>query len=118
MRQNNRKIGTKYERLAGAFLEKQGYEILEYNYRCHTGEIDIIARDGRYLVFCEAKYRKTNKSGSPLEAVGVQKQRVISKCALSYIITHGYNSMSCRFDVVGILGDKMQHVRNAFAYIG
>ena len=52
-RKNNRETGSYYERLAGAYLEQEGYEILEYNYRCKTGEIDIIAREAGYLVFCE-----------------------------------------------------------------
>ena len=57
MRENNRAIGSKFEKEAGTYLKKHGYEILEYNYRCRAGEIDIIARDGEYLVFCEVKYR-------------------------------------------------------------
>ena len=54
-RKNNRETGSHYERLAGAYLEQEGYEILEYNYRCKTGEIDIIAREAGYLVFCEVR---------------------------------------------------------------
>ena len=54
---NTRKIGTEYERKAGAYLEAKGYVIQEYNFRCRMGEIDIIARDGKCLVFCEVKYR-------------------------------------------------------------
>ena len=53
-------MGTAYEKLAGAYLEQQGYEILEYNYRCRMGEIDIVARQGGYLVFVEVKYRAEN----------------------------------------------------------
>lgn len=55
--------------LPGAYLEQEGYEILEYNYRCKTGEIDIIAREAGYLVFCEVKYRSSDKKGHPAEAV-------------------------------------------------
>ena len=55
MGKNQRRTGAIYEQKAGAYLESQGYEILEYNYRCRSGEIDIIARDGEYLVFCEVK---------------------------------------------------------------
>ena len=54
---NRRKVGAEYERYAAHFLEKQGYQIIEYNYCCRLGEIDIVARDGRYLVFVEVKYR-------------------------------------------------------------
>ena len=59
MKQNNRAVGTAYEQIAGRFLEKKGFQILEYNYRCRAGEIDLIARDREYLVFCEVKYRRT-----------------------------------------------------------
>ena len=52
---NRRRTGTKYEKIAGEFLEKQGYRILEYNFRCRYAEIDIVAKDGEYLVFCEVE---------------------------------------------------------------
>ena len=54
MKENQREKGAYWEQKAGAYLESIGYEILEYNFRCRMGEIDIIARDGEYLVFCEA----------------------------------------------------------------
>ena len=52
-KKNQRSVGARYEQVAGKYLEQQGYQILQYNYRCRQGEIDIIARDGEYLVFCE-----------------------------------------------------------------
>ncbi len=69
MKQNNRQTGAVYEQAAGRFLEAQGYRILESNYRCPRGEIDLIAVDGSYLVFCEVKFRKSLKTGHPFEAV-------------------------------------------------
>ena len=63
MAENKRKIGEKYERRAGVYLAEQGYELLEYNFRCRMGEIDIIARDKGCLVFCEVKYRSGDGSG-------------------------------------------------------
>ena len=115
MQKNKRSVGTAYEQIAGRVLEQQGYEILEYNYRCKTGEIDLIARDGEYLVFCEVKYRRTEDTGNPLEAVGIRKQRVIAKCAMYYLMDHpDLDDIPCRFDVVGILGDKVKVVKNAF----
>ncbi|MDD2978703.1 MAG: YraN family protein [Hespellia sp.] len=117
-KQNNRKVGVVYEQAVGHYLEQQGYVILEYNYRCHMGEIDIIAKDQDYLVFCEVKYRKDTGKGSPLEAVGPAKQRVISKCAQYYLLTHHLTDVACRFDVAGILGDQISVVKNAFEYIG
>ena len=118
MRQNNRKVGTAYEQAVGAFLEEQGYEILEYNYRCRSGEIDIVAKDGEYLVFCEVKFRKDNQAGNPLEAVDFKKQRIISKCAFYYLSTHRLHDIPCRFDVIGVLGREITLVKNAFEYIG
>ncbi len=114
MRQNNRSVGTAYERAAGAFLEEKGYRILEYNYRCRAGEIDLIAEDEEYLVFCEVKYRKTDAKGNPLEAVDLRKQQRIYRCALHYMTVHGKIDYPARFDVIGIKGKEFLHIKNAF----
>lgn len=112
-------MGTAYEKLAGAYLEQQGYEVLEYNYRCRIGEIDIVARQGVYLVFVEVKYRADNAAGNPLEAVTAAKQRTISKVASYYCLTHGYGTYTpCRFDVAAILGKQIKVIQNAFDYQG
>lgn len=115
---NKRQIGSLYEKRAGEYLLKCGYEILEYNFRCRLGEIDIIARDGNYLVFCEVKYRAGKGAGHPLEAVDVRKQRVISKCAAYYLKIKNLYDIPCRFDVVSIEGETISLVKNAFEYIG
>lgn len=123
MTQNNkREVGALYEQLAGQYLEQQGYKILQYNYRCPIGEIDIIAREEEYLVFCEVKYRKTAKQGMPQEAVTIKKQKTISKCAQYYLMKHPFGMTSVRFDVVAIDGSKNQGetvtlIRNAFDFI-
>lgn len=117
-RENRRRTGAYYERKAGKYLEEKGYEILEYNFRCRIGEIDIIAKDGGYLVFCEVKYRSDAGSGHPAEAVDAKKQRVISKCALYYLALHGLHDTECRFDVVSIEGEQITVYPNAFDYIG
>lgn len=120
--ENKRSTGGRYEQMAGNYLEKKGYQILEYNYRCRFGEIDIIAKDGSYLVFCEVKYRSSLYKGDPLEAVDRKKQQVLSKCALYYVTKQGLFDDSCRFDVVGISGksgdESIKLVQNAFDYIG
>lgn len=116
--QNRRKTGSEYEQKAGAYLEEQGYEILEYNYRCRMGEIDIIARDGEYLVFCEVKYRSDLRSGHPAEAVDRRKQQVISRCALCYLTQRGMTDQACRFDVVSFEGDTVTVYADAFDYLG
>lgn len=115
---NRRKTGAVYERAAGAYLESRGYVILQYNYRCRAGEIDIVARDGVSLVFCEVKYRRTAGKGSALEAVTPGKRRTISKCALFYLAEHHLTGTDCRFDVVGIDGpsEKVTLIKGAFDY--
>ena len=111
---NRRKIGSEYEKAAGEYLKQQGYEILEYNYRCKTGEMDIIARDGEYLVFCEVKYRKDTGKGHPSEAVDARKQRVISRCAQYYLMIKGKEYIPCRFDVVSIMDGEIMLFKDAF----
>ena len=112
---NKRDIGSQYELLAEQYLKEKGYEILEKNYRVRSGEIDIIARDGRYLVFLEVKYRSSQRNGTALEAVNYHKQQVIMRTARVYLHQHRYpEGQPCRFDVIGITKDQIQHVKNAF----
>ena len=114
---NKRSVGGGFEKDAAAFLQEMGYEILEMNYRCRQGEIDIVAREGRYLVFAEVKYRSGLREGSPFEAVGPAKQKKISRTAL-YYLTHNRLSEGTpvRFDVIGITPEKTELIRNAFDY--
>ena len=75
---NKRQIGAEYEKKAVALLLEKGYEILEVNYRNRMGEIDIIAKDGKYICFIEVKFRTNSDFGSPLEAVDAKKQKIKS----------------------------------------
>lgn len=117
---NKRKVGAKYEEIACTYLEKQGYKILERNLTTPHGEIDIIAQKERELVFCECKFRSSQKYGDPLEAVDRKKQRHISKSAAYYYTYHGYgDEVACRFDVIAIYEDgSMEHAEDAFDWIG
>lgn len=113
--ENKRAIGSKYEAMAAAYLETRGYEILEQNYRDRFGEIDIIARDGKFLVFLEVKYRKDLRMGHPLEAVDYRKQQRIRNTARRYLYCRYPNQvLPCRFDVVAILGQEIRLIQNAF----
>ena len=114
MERNKRKTGAAYEQAAGYYLEQQGYVILQYNYRCRIGEIDLIARDGRYLVFIEVKYRKNGSRGNPLEAVDAKKQYRISRCAQYYLMEKRLGDIPCRYDVIGIEGSRITLIKNAF----
>lgn len=118
MEKNRRKTGARYEKIAGEYLKTKGYRILEYNFRCRRGEIDIIAEDGACLVFCEVKYRSDTRSGHPSEAVDERKQKRLSACALYYLTVTGAEGAECRFDVVCILRDQIRLYQNAFDYIG
>ena len=115
---NTRKTGEAYEKIAGEFLKKKGYQILEYNFRCRYSEIDIVAADGEYLVFCEVKYRCGNVPVHALEAGDHRKHTRISKASLFYITKNNRQEVPCRFDVIGIKDQELVHIENAFEYIG
>lgn len=112
---NRRALGRKYEEKAAAFLTQHGFQILEQNYRDRYGEIDIIARDGRYLVFIEVKYRSSLAKGYPQEAVSRKKQEKIRHTARYYLYSrHFPEDTPCRFDVVSVLGNEIHFIKNAF----
>lgn len=115
---NKRQIGTDCEQRAAEYLKGQGFLILKQNFYSRWGEIDIIARDGKYLVFVEVKYRKDNACGNPLEAVDARKQRRICRTASYFCMRRGYaDTTPCRFDVVAVFGNReIKHIRNAFEY--
>lgn len=115
--QNKRKIGANYEKIAGEYLQTKGYEIIEYNFYSRFGEIDIVAKQNGYYVFVEVKYRENKEKGHPLEAVSVNKQRTISKSAAYYLKKKHLCEQPVRFDVVGILGEEVILIKNAFDYI-
>jgi putative endonuclease len=111
-------VGKKGEELAADYLAKAGYRIVERNYRCIFGEIDIVAEDGNTLVFIEVKSRRSASYGEPQLAVGYRKQRKISTVALNYIEEKQKQGLSARFDVVSITlsssGHAIELIKNAF----
>ena len=116
---NTRRIGTAHERQAETFLKAKGYRILARNYRCRSGEIDLIARDGECLVFVEVRYRTDTGKGHPLETVDARKQRRICKVSDVYRYqNHISTDTPVRYDVVAVLGDELVHLENAFPYLG
>ena len=116
---NTRRRGSEYESRAAEFLKEKGYEILEKNYRCKFGEIDIVAREKAVLVFVEVKHRKNSDAGNPLEAVGYKKIRRISMTAAYYMMMHHISTdRPVRFDVIGYLGEEPTHIKDAFMYDG
>lgn len=115
---NTRKIGADKEELAAQYLAARGMEILERNFRCGQGEIDMIGRHDGYLVFVEVKYRANTLKGSALDAVGIRKQRQICKTADYYRFLRGCGQFTAvRYDVLAIQGEEFCWIQNAFPHI-
>ena len=113
--ENNKISGIKGETLAKQFLEKNGYKILECNYKNKIGEIDIIAKHQNTVVFVEVKQRQSLKFGYPREAVNYSKQQKIRRVATVYLKYKGlWDKINVRFDVVDVLGSEITHIENAF----
>lgn len=119
MLNRQQQFGKKSERLAVELLCRMGYRIIETNYRSRLGEIDIIAKEKRTIVFVEVKARSSRRFGSPKGAVTPAKQRKISMAALDYLKRSGQTGASARFDVVAIDTasgkTNIEVVKNAFA---
>jgi putative endonuclease len=112
------RTGKLGEDLAVAHLQNAGYQIIAQNYRCLYGEVDIIARDRGTIVFVEVKSRKSETFGQPQEAVGLEKQKKLSRISLHYLQQKRLETFSARFDVVAVKmspdGNRINLIRNAF----
>ncbi len=119
-KKDHRKIlGEKGEKIAEKFLKKNGFKIIEKNYKNKYGEIDIIAMDGDYLVFVEVKTKSCADFSEPETWVDFKKQNQLIKLANFYLSEKDITDVNCRFDVIGItLGkdnkEKIVHIENAF----
>lgn len=117
-RLQNLAFGKSAEAKAARFLKENGYAILETNYRCRGGEIDVVARDGAVLIFCEVKARRNASYGSALEGMTPQKARKIKVAAEHYLMKNNVTGVDIRFDVVTMDGigaaQKTVLIRNAF----
>jgi putative endonuclease len=112
-------IGSAAERAAASFLHARGYHVLEHNFRCRGGEIDLIALDGGTLVFVEVKLRRTLSRGAPIEAVTPQKQSRLARAAQSYLAFSGRVFPRIRFDVISVMRTsartEITHFKAAFS---
>jgi len=118
-KRSNSSLGAIGESIAVTFLQGAGFSIVERNFRCVCGELDIVARDGRTIVFVEVKCRNNEIYGPPQLAVTPFKQRQISKAALVWLSKRKLYDAEARFDVVAIVlheGDlpDIEHIKNAF----
>lgn len=112
-------IGQEKERLACKFLQQKGLHLIQSNYHCLWGEIDLIMEDNGCIVFTEVRFRKTTQYGPAEATVSPAKQRKLIKAAQCYLLHESeFDDIECRFDVVGIHGPDHQEqviwIKNAF----
>ena len=111
-------LGAEGERAAEKFLRRQRYAIVQRNYRCPAGEVDLIALQGTVVVFIEVKTRTQPGFGTPLEAVDYRKQRQILRTAQFYLSENRLHDRDARFDVVGVWLEngslRCELIKNAF----
>ena len=115
-----RLFGQHGEQHAAQFLQSLGYTIVDRNYRCPRGEIDLIARDKETLVFVEVRTHRSREFGDPLASVTRRKQRQIAMTALHYLSRFQLHDRAARFDVIGIMGEgdtaQLTHIKAAFEF--
>lgn len=109
-------LGRQGEQLAAELLEQSGLRILDRNWRCSEGEIDIVAADRRVLVVCEVKTRSGTRFGTPLEAISARKHARLRRLAVRWVVASGVLFDEIRIDVVGVLrvapGEfRLEHIR-------
>ena len=109
-------IGRMGEELAWKFLKKAGYRLLERNYRSGHQEIDLICRDGDYIVFVEVKARSSVEFGTPAASITGRKQAFLKKAALAYLVEKGLIEQPARFDAIEVYlsEGRINHIKNAF----
>ncbi len=115
-RLTGRELGKLGEHLAAEVLIRRGYQIVEANFHCRQGEIDLVARQGEDLVFVEVKSRRSLATGFPEEAVTYTKQRKLLAAANQYLMAHDCQDCSWRFDVVSLLFDRGDHLIRTRVY--
>ncbi len=115
---NTRGKGTEYEEIAITFLKDHYAKILDTNYRCKFGEIDIVVKDKDFIAFVEVKFRDTDKQGDASEAVDYKKMRTISRVSDYYRMEKRISEyLPIRFDVIAINSNGIRWIKNAFEYI-
>lgn len=112
---NTHEKGDMGEDIAVNYLLSKGYSVVCRNYRTRMGEIDCVLKDtDGTLVFLEVKYSKNLRYGSPILRVTYSKQKTMARVAMLYMKEHELTRVPCRFDVIGVVGEKVDHIKNAF----
>jgi putative endonuclease len=107
-------LGRAGEDRAAAWYACRGYQIVERNWRCRAGEIDLVCARPEVLVFCEVKTRGSDRYGAPVETVTRSKQLRLRRLAAEYMFAHTCGGHQTRFDVAAILGHRLVVVEGAF----
>ena len=107
-------LGAAGEAAAADWYRNNGYEVVETNWRCRQGELDLIVRKGRILVFCEVKTRTTDAFGVPAEAITREKRDRIRRLAAIWLEDAPFRAREVRFDVVAILDGELEVIEAAF----
>lgn len=102
-------LGQQYEQLALCYLQQQGLSLVQQNFQCKAGEIDLVMREGATLVFVEVKYRANNAFGGALAAVSYSKQQKLLRSCRWYLQQHRLSNAPCRLDVLAIEGEAPYH---------
>jgi putative endonuclease len=112
----SRALGAQAEARAAEFLQRKGYRVVDRNWTCRGGEIDLVCLDGDgTLVFVEVRARRSSSHGTPLETIVDLKRQRLLRAAEIYLHVKKRHDCACRFDVVAISGDTVEHVEDAFA---
>lgn len=109
-----RRLGDRGEALAAAWYVAEGYQVLDRNWRCRDGEIDLVLRKGGTVVVCEVKTRTTLAYGSPLESVTGAKRKRLRRLAACWLAAHEVHAVNVRFDVAAVLGGQVDVVPGAW----
>lgn len=112
---HNKRLGAQGERKARGFLKRSGYKIVEKNYKCPCGEVDIIAKKGEVLAFVEVKTRLSDVFGTPSQAVTHERQRRYINAA-RYYFAGRHIDCTVRFDIIEVFRGQINHIENAFYY--
>ncbi len=114
----SRARGAEFERRAAAYLERRGLRVVDKNFACRGGELDLVCDDGGTLVFVEVRARADDRFGAPEETVRPLKRRRLVRAARHYLMVRRAWDRPCRFDVVAIEGTEIRHYPNAFQVDG
>jgi putative endonuclease len=112
--QARRALGASGEEAVAAWYEGRGYEVMERNWRCRAGELDLILRRGRTFVFCEVKTRTTDAFGAPVEAITRDKQVRLRHLAARWLEDSPLRPTEIRFDVASVLAGRIEVLEGAF----